>query len=123
MASLDSEHEETGRLAGLSAGVLAGARIGTALLPIPFVGTVTGAIIGGTLGSRFGRQLAPQIVKTFDSLVGGQPAAADPTASATDPASISADLLSQLERLGQLRTQGLVTDEEFTAAKARLLAA
>jgi phage tail tape-measure protein len=115
MASLDNEHAETGRLAGLSAGVLAGARIGTALLPIPFVGTVTGAIIGGTLGSRFGRQLAPQIVKTFDSLVGSQPAAADPPSSSTD-------LLSQLERLGQLRTQGVVTDEEFTAAKARLLA-
>ena len=117
MASQESDHEETGRLAGLSAGALAGARLGTVLLPIPFVGTVTGAVIGGTIGSRFGRQLGPQIMKTFDSLIGSQPATAGPADTS------GADMLSQLERLGQLRTQGVLSDEEFAAAKARLLAA
>lgn len=114
MAPLENEHEETGRLAGLGAGLVAGARIGTVLIPIPFVGTVTGAIIGGTMGSRFGRQIGPQIIKTFDNLIGGQPASGE----APEP---SADLLIQLERLGQLRTQGVLSDEEFAAAKSRLL--
>ena len=30
-------------------------------------------------------------------------------------------MLTQLERLGQLKTRGLITDEEFKAAKAKLL--
>jgi phage tail tape-measure protein len=114
MASLENEHEETGRLAGLGAGVVAGAQIGTALIPIPFLGTVTGAVIGGTMGSRFGRQIGPQIVKTFDTLFGSQQASGEAPET-------SADLLSQLERLGQLRSQGVLSDEEFAAAKSRLL--
>lgn len=32
------------------------------------------------------------------------------------------DLTSQLERLGTLRAQGLLTDEEFAAAKQKLIA-
>jgi hypothetical protein len=32
------------------------------------------------------------------------------------------DLIAQLERLGALKAQGLLTDEEFAAAKAKLLA-
>ncbi len=31
------------------------------------------------------------------------------------------DMIAQLERLGALRAQGLLTDEEFAAAKAKLL--
>jgi hypothetical protein len=32
------------------------------------------------------------------------------------------DMITQLERLGALKAQGLLTDEEFAAAKAKLLA-
>jgi hypothetical protein len=32
------------------------------------------------------------------------------------------DMISQLERLGALKAQGLLTDEEFAAAKSKLLA-
>jgi hypothetical protein len=32
------------------------------------------------------------------------------------------DMISQLERLGALKAQGLLTDEEFAAAKQKLLA-
>lgn len=32
------------------------------------------------------------------------------------------DLTAQIERLGSLKAQGLLTDEEFAAAKAKLLA-
>ena len=31
------------------------------------------------------------------------------------------DLVAQLKQLGELHTQGAITDEEFTAAKAKLL--
>jgi hypothetical protein len=37
------------------------------------------------------------------------------------PAAGSGDLMDQLERLGNLKTSGLLSDEEFSAAKAQLL--
>ena len=37
------------------------------------------------------------------------------------PATGSGDLMDQLERLGSLKTSGLLSDEEFSAAKAQLL--
>lgn len=37
------------------------------------------------------------------------------------PADESADRLAQLERLGKLREQGLLSDEEFAAEKRRVL--
>jgi hypothetical protein len=40
---------------------------------------------------------------------------------APPPPAPQEDLIAQLERLGALKTQGLLTDEEFTAAKAKLL--
>jgi hypothetical protein len=44
-----------------------------------------------------------------------------PPASGSAPAP-QEDLIAQLERLGTLKAQGLLTDEEFAAAKAKLLA-
>jgi hypothetical protein len=46
-------------------------------------------------------------------------AAPPPPQSTPEPA--GGDLVSQLQRLGDLHTQGAITDEEFTAAKAKLL--
>lgn len=42
-------------------------------------------------------------------------AAAEPAAPAAD------DLTAQLEKLASLKTAGVISDEEFTAAKAKLL--
>ena len=47
----------------------------------------------------------------------GQPAAAPPAAAAA-PAE---DAIAQIERLGKLKEQGLLTDEEFAAQKAKIL--
>ena len=44
------------------------------------------------------------------------PAPAAPAADAGD------DLIAQLEKLGELRDKGILTDEEFAAQKAKLLA-
>jgi hypothetical protein len=52
-------------------------------------------------------------------------AAANPhaaTAPAAQPApTAQADVITQLERLGALKAQGLLTEEEFAAQKAKLL--
>jgi hypothetical protein len=56
------------------------------------------------------------------SFTGGEEAirpAAGPSASAT--VTTDADLVAQLERLRSLRDEGVLTEEEFAAAKARLL--
>lgn len=46
------------------------------------------------------------------------PAPAAPAAAGADG---GGDLIAQLERLGELRDKGVLTDEEFAAQKARLL--
>jgi phage tail tape-measure protein len=99
------ESEKNGRLAGAGAGVVAGAQLGTVLLPIPVLGTFTGALVGGLLGARFGKKIAG----TVREKVSGNRA---PSA---------ADVSAELVRLAKLRDQGVLTEEEFAAAKARLL--
>jgi hypothetical protein len=48
---------------------------------------------------------------------------AAPPAAAPAPAAPDADeMLAQLERLGQLRDSGVLTEEEFAAQKAKILA-
>ena len=49
-----------------------------------------------------------------------QYAAPPPPPPAAAPAG-GGDLVAQLKQLGELHTQGAITDEEFTAAKAKLL--
>ncbi|MDF1602093.1 SHOCT domain-containing protein [Nocardioides sp. YIM 152315] len=55
-----------------------------------------------------------------------QPAYAAPQAAPAAPAasttSSSDDLIEQLQKLGALRDQGILTDAEFEAQKAKLLA-
>lgn len=51
-----------------------------------------------------------------------QAAAAAAAAPAAAPAAGGADLTTQLTQLQQLRDSGALTDEEFAAAKAKLLA-
>jgi ribonuclease D len=46
---------------------------------------------------------------------------APPPPQQVAPPPSSEDVVSQLERLGALKAQGLLTDEEFNAQKAKLL--
>jgi len=48
-------------------------------------------------------------------------AAAAPAAAAAAPAGASDDMMAQLNQLAQLHQAGVLTDEEFGAAKAKLL--
>jgi hypothetical protein len=49
------------------------------------------------------------------------PPSVSPTASEQPPSSAEA-AIAELERLAELKQQGLLTDDEFTALKTRLLA-
>jgi hypothetical protein len=44
-----------------------------------------------------------------------------PPPAAPAPASSGDDTLTQLQKLGDLKSQGILTDEEFAAQKARIL--
>jgi hypothetical protein len=52
-----------------------------------------------------------------------QAAAAPPPAAAPAPAAggLTPDVVEQLKQLGQLKDQGILTEEEFVAQKAKLL--
>ena len=86
-----------------------------------------GALVGGTAyaaGRRTARaqqQDAEQqeAVRQSQAQQAAQPTAQDP-APPQQP-SAGGGLLDELTRLGELRTQGLLTEAEFTAAKSRLL--
>jgi hypothetical protein len=49
------------------------------------------------------------------------PAPAPPPPAPAPPAAGGSDMTAELERLATLRNQGVLTDDEFAAAKARLL--
>ena len=74
------------------------------------------AVIAGTATAVSGRVAAAQ----------GAPAAAPaaPAADATateSPAGLSDDVVTQLKQLAELRDSGVLTEDEFSAQKAKLL--
>ena len=82
-------------------------------------GGVAGDAMGLGAGLAMGQVLAQQ-------LQGGLAAAAAPLATAAAPAVQTAlqtadDIVLLLEKLGDLKTKGILTDEEFAAKKADLL--
>ncbi len=55
-------------------------------------------------------------------LAAGAPGAPAAGAAAAAPAGVKAeDVMSTLERLGEMKTKGILTQEEFDAKKAELL--
>ncbi|MCZ8076363.1 MAG: hypothetical protein CFE41_19080 [Burkholderiales bacterium PBB2] len=82
-------------------------------------GGVAGDAMGLGAGLAMGQVLAQQ-------LQGGLAAAASPVAAAAVAAAAPAvqsaeDIMQLLEKLGDLKTKGILTDEEFAAKKADLL--
>ena len=62
-------------------------------------------------------QIYAQREQAYQQQVDQEPAPPSPAATSTD------DVIEQLTRLGELRDQGVLTDEEFAAQKARILSA
>ena len=90
----------------------------------------TTAVVAGTataVSGRVRRRQDNRYQQEADAEAYQQMAAAPPPqqyAPAPAPAStgITADTMEQLKSLGSLYEQGVLTDEEFAAAKAKLLA-
>ena len=68
------------------------------------------------------RQLA-EMQQQLEAMQAEQAAAATaaPVAEAAAPASAGDDMMAQLNQLAQLHASGVLTDQEFAAAKAKLL--
>ncbi len=75
------------------------------------------AVVAGTATAVSGHVAQKQADKQADKEA-AQAAAAAPAAPAAEPA---VDPVAEIERLGALKDKGLLTDEEFAAAKAKLL--
>ena len=75
------------------------------------------AVVAGTASAVSGRVAHRQGEKYADQAAEQQAAAAPPPEAA--PA--ADDSMVQLQNLAQLHTQGVLSDEEFTAAKAKIL--
>jgi hypothetical protein len=94
-------------------------------------GVARTAVVAGTASAVNGRvqrrqadkfadrdaQTAARRTQSYEAQVGPPPAAA-PAA----PAGGGSDLYDQLQRLGDLKSQGILTEAEFEAQKAKLLA-
>ena len=105
--------------------------VGTMARTAVVAGTAT-AVAGGVQRRQAGRAQAAAQEQNEDlqmqemqaqlaELQAQQAQAAPPPATATPAAPAGGDLMSELEKLGQMRTAGLLDDAEFAAAKAKLL--
>jgi hypothetical protein len=98
-------------------------------------GVARTAVIAGTASAVSGRvqrrqaerfadrdaQIYADREAAYEEQVGASsPAPGVPSAAPSPPA--ATDVLDQLERLGALKDQGLLTDEEFADQKSRILA-
>ena len=75
------------------------------------------AVISGTataVSNRVSRRQGDRWAAEEQQQAAGQPAAA--------PAADEPDMMEQLKQLGELHTSGVLTDAEFEAQKAKLLA-
>src|SRR4051794_18164200 len=82
----------------------------------------TAQAVGGRVASRQNAKAQDQAAEQADQQAAEQAAqsAPPPAAAPAEPAPAD-DLIGQLERLGSLHAQGLLTDDEFAAAKRSLL--
>jgi phage tail tape-measure protein len=112
-AEAKADNEKTAKMAGAGAGVLAGAQLGTVVLPIPVVGTFTGALVGGLIGTKIGKRVGGVLLEKMNVAE----KCYDQSSSTTE----KSNLAKELERLVKLRDSGILSEDEFKAAKAKLL--
>lgn len=121
----------------LATGVRSG-KAGTEMIPIKSISSVTTSrdgmmnskvsviTAGNTIDFRVSHAEAKVVKDTLTRLILGGPIGATapaPAAVATPAASpAQPDLTAQLQQLASLRDAGILTEEEFTAKKAELLA-
>ena len=77
-----ARNEQVGGLAGMGAGMLAGARIGSVLIPIPVVGTFLGGLFGGVAGTELGKRIGPAIINAGTAFIQSMTTPPQPEAKA-----------------------------------------
>ena len=84
------------------------------------------AVVVGTAGAVHHHQQQKYTQQDYAQQQAYQQQAAPPPAAPPPPApapqAAATDLTTQLQQLGELHTAGVLSDEEFAAAKAKLLA-
>lgn len=90
-------------------------------------GVARTAVIAGTataVSNRVSRRQADKWAAQGDPRYGGQPQYEEPPpAPAPAAAPAQKDMVTQLKELAELKDQGILTDAEFEAQKAKILAA
>jgi hypothetical protein len=87
-------------------------------------GVARTAVIAGTataVSNRVSRRQAGRWAEQEQAQASEQQATYAQSASAPPPASAMDDKLDQLKQLGELKTQGVLTEQEFEAQKSRIL--
>jgi hypothetical protein len=79
----------------------------------------TASAVGGAMRSH--QERAAEERAEADAWDAEQTVPTAPAPAPAAPAPASTDLLGELERLGRMQQQGLLTADEFAAAKQRLL--
>jgi hypothetical protein len=85
-------------------------------------GVARTAVIAGTATSVSNRVSRRQGQRWAQQEEQQQPAAPEPVAPAPAAAAAGGSTIDQLKELGELKAQGILTEEEFAAQKAKLLA-
>ena len=83
----------------------------------------TTAVVAGTAGAvrhRQSERYAQQDQQKYEQQLAAEQAQMQ-AAPAPAPAGGQADYMAELEKLAQLKTQGIITEEEFQAKKKQLL--
>ena len=83
-------------------------------------GTAT-AVAGGVSKRQTNKQLAQQEEDAAAQQAAYDQGHADSQAAQAPEAPAGDDTMAQLEKLGDMKAQGLLSDDEFAAAKAKLL--
>jgi hypothetical protein len=82
------------------------------------VASGTATAVSNRVSRRQAERWSGQGAPAYMAQTGGEPAPAPQPVAAPAP-----DPIEQLKELGELRQQGILTDEEFAAQKAKLLGA
>ncbi len=81
------------------------------------------AAIAGTATAVSGRVQRRQANKWSEQQAAQAPPEAAPAPAAAAPAAPAPSMIDQLKELGELKEQGILTEDEFAAQKAKLLSA
>jgi hypothetical protein len=87
-------------------------------------GVARTAVVAGTataVSGRVRRRQESRWTRQEEEQYAQQQAVAPPPPPQAPPAAAESSVIAQLKQLGELKQQGILTDEEFAAQKAKLL--